>query len=211
MGNRLTKIYTRTGDDGTTGLGDGSRVRKTSPRIESIGQVDHLNALIGTVICQPGVPASTVKLLSKIQHELFDMGAELCVPGLSRITDQHVERLENDLDQLNEGLGRLKDFILPGGTVAAAMAHLARTSCRTTERTMLGLAQEGEYVGPAVLRYLNRLSDLLFVVARDLNRAAGTPDVIWIQGTAAMPAEETSSDVSAAASTDATLAETRDE
>jgi cob(I)alamin adenosyltransferase len=173
MGNRLTKIYTRTGDDGTTGLGDGSRIRKTSPRIESIGQVDHLNALIGTIISQTGVPATTAKLLSQIQHELFDVGAELCVPGMSRITDQHVGRLENELDRLNEGLGRLKDFILPGGTAAAAMAHLARTSCRTTERTVLVLAQAGEYVAPAVLRYLNRLSDLLFVVVRDLNGGAG--------------------------------------
>jgi cob(I)alamin adenosyltransferase len=181
MGNRLTKIYTRTGDDGTTGLGDGSRIDKDSLRVEAMGQVDHLNAFVGAVLSQQGVPEEVAGYLSDVQHDLFDLGAELCIPGLTRITDVHVERLETQLDRLNENLGRLQDFILPGGTPAAAQAHLARTACRNAERTVLALSRQDPIVNAPLRRYLNRLSDFLFVVARELNRSAGRPDVVWIQ------------------------------
>ncbi|MBK4739291.1 cob(I)yrinic acid a,c-diamide adenosyltransferase [Noviherbaspirillum pedocola] len=181
MGNRLTKIYTRTGDDGTTGLGDGSRVDKDSARVEAMGQVDHLNAFIGTILAQASVPAHISECLADVQHELFDLGAELCIPGSARITDAQVARLERQLDEINEHLGRLADFILPGGTPAAALAHLARTACRNTERAVLALHRQDTEVRAELRRYLNRLSDLLFVVARELNRCAGVIDVVWIQ------------------------------
>lgn len=181
MGNRLTKIYTRTGDDGTTGLGDGSRIDKDSLRVEAMGQVDHLNAFVGAVLSHPEIPACVTGYLADIQHDLFDLGAELCIPGTERITDKHIERLEMQLDGLNAQMGRLQDFILPGGTPAAAQAHLARTVCRTAERTVLALSRQDASVGGPLRRYLNRLSDFLFVVARELNRCAGRPDVIWIQ------------------------------
>lgn len=181
MGNRLTKIYTRTGDDGSTGLGDGSRVRKASLRVEAMGQVDHLNAFVGSVLCHADVPGHIREFLSDVQHDLFDLGAELCIPGTSRITDTHIERLEVRLDDINKDLGRLEDFILPGGSVAAAQAHLARTACRNAERAVLALGGQEENVNEPLRRYLNRLSDFLFVVARELNRCAGKPDVLWIQ------------------------------
>lgn len=181
MGNRLTKIYTRTGDDGTTGLGDGSRIQKHRLRVHAMGEVDHLNAFIGTVLSQENVSETVRKSLSDIQHDLFDLGGELCIPDSERITPSHVARLEMQLDELNAPLGRLEDFILPGGTPAAAQAHLARTACRNAERTVLALSHEENTVNAPLRQYLNRLSDFLFVVARELNRSAGQKDVVWIQ------------------------------
>lgn len=181
MGNRLSKIYTRTGDDGTTGLADGSRVGKDSLRVEAMGQVDHLNAFVGAILCQADVPPHVGEVLARVQHELFDLGAELCIPGSEFITDDHVSRLEQQLDDINQNLGPLENFILPGGTPAAAQAHLARTACRNAERTVLALSRQDETVNGALRRYLNRLSDFLFVIARELNRCAGRPDVIWMQ------------------------------
>lgn len=177
MGNRLSKIYTRTGDDGTTGLGDGSRVPKDSLRVEAYGTVDELNSAVGIVLAQD-LPALVADLLVAIQHELFDLGGELCIPGMAMIGDADVERLERSLDALNEDLPPLKDFILPGGGAAAAHCHLARTICRRAERVTLALARV-ETVRPEVVRYLNRLSDLLFVVARVLARGSGHGEVLW--------------------------------
>lgn len=177
VGNRLSKIYTRTGDDGTTGLGDGSRVPKDSLRVEAYGTVDELNSAVGIVLAQD-LPALVADLLVAIQHELFDLGGELCIPGMAMIGDADVERLERSLDALNEDLPPLKDFILPGGGAAAAHCHLARTICRRAERVTLALARV-ETVRPEVVRYLNRLSDLLFVVARVLARGSGHGEVLW--------------------------------
>ena len=180
MGKRLTKIYTRTGDDGTTGLGDGSRLPKDSPRIDAIGAVDGLNSAIGRVLAHD-VPEAVRECLTDVQHDLFELGAELCLPGVTKIEDGHSARLERALDAFNADLPGLKEFILPGGSLAAADAHLARTTCRAAERVLVGLART-EDVGGGARRYLNRLSDLLFVIARVLNRAAGRPDVLWEQG-----------------------------
>jgi cob(I)alamin adenosyltransferase len=177
MGNRLSRIYTRTGDDGTTGLGDGSRTAKDSARVEAIGAVDELNSAIGLLLTEP-LAADMRELLLGIQHTLFDLGGELSIPGHSMVTDKHVDGLEQTLDRLNSDLAPLKEFILPGGTRAGALCHLARTVCRRAERRMLTLSRETELPPPA-LRYLNRLSDLLFVAARHINKAAGEPDVLW--------------------------------
>jgi len=181
MGNRLSKIYTRTGDDGTTGLGDGSRTAKDSHRVEAFGTVDELNSVIGVVVAEinkiDGLEELS-SLLVDIQHHLFDLGGELCIPGMEMITDGHIERLESALDQLNESLPVLKEFILPGGSPAAAHAHLARTVCRRAERRMTTLARQ-EAVNDPAIRYLNRLSDLLFVVARTTARASGSGEVLW--------------------------------
>ncbi|MDX5364437.1 MAG: cob(I)yrinic acid a,c-diamide adenosyltransferase [Pseudazoarcus pumilus] len=179
MGNRLSKIYTRTGDAGTTGLGNGERVSKNSQRVHAMGDVDELNALLGVLLCEE-LPDDVRELLVGVQHDLFDLGGELCIPEMSLITAHHVERLEQALDHLNEPLPPLKDFILPGGTRAAALTHQARTVCRRAERVVVALAEgAGEAVNDAPRHYLNRLSDLLFVLARVLNRAAGRPDVLW--------------------------------
>jgi len=180
MGKRLTKIYTRTGDDGTTGLGDGSRLPKESLRIEAIGLVDTLNSFIGRVLAHE-VPAEVRRCLEDVQHDLFELGAELCLPGVTKIEDVHLARLERELDAFNATLPGLKEFILPGGSPAAADAHLARTACRNAERTVVALGK-AEAAGDGARRYLNRLSDLLFVLARVINRAAGRPDVLWQQG-----------------------------
>lgn len=180
MGKRLTKIYTRTGDDGTTGLADGSRLPKDSPRIEAIGMVDTLNSFIGRVLSHE-VPAEVRRCLEDVQHDLFEVGAELCLPGVTKIEEVHLARLERSLDGFNASLPGLQEFILPGGSPAAADAHLARTACRNAERAVVALGK-AEPVGDAGRRYLNRLSDLLFVLARVLNRAAGRPDVLWQQG-----------------------------
>jgi cob(I)alamin adenosyltransferase len=177
MGNRLSKIYTRTGDDGSTGLGDGSRIEKNSLRIEAIGTVDELNSAIGILLCNP-LPESVQSTLVDIQHTLFDMGGELCIPETTVITDDRVTALEQALDTLNADLPPLKDFILPGGSPAAAACHLARAICRRCERRAHSLSK-AEPVNPVTLQYLNRLSDLLFVMARHLNKAAGRPDVLW--------------------------------
>ena len=180
MGHRLSKIYTRTGDDGCTGLGDGSRVDKNDPRVEAFGTVDELNSVLGILAAQ-SLPAQARKGINAIQHDLFDLGGELCVPELVAIGDDHIQRLETWLDAMNAELDYLEEFILPGGTPAAAHCHLARTVCRRAERRLVTLAHSAA-VNPAALQYLNRLSDLLFVLARHLNRAAGEPDVLWQRG-----------------------------
>ncbi|MEO7742762.1 MAG: cob(I)yrinic acid a,c-diamide adenosyltransferase [Usitatibacter sp.] len=181
MGKRLTKIYTRTGDDGTTGLGDGSRLAKDSLRIKAIGSVDALNSQVGRVLAQGGLPDSVRACLENVQHDLFELGAELCLPGMTKIEDAHVARLERELDGFNADLPALKEFILPGGSLAAADAHIARTACRGAERVLVALGK-AEAGGEGARKYLNRLSDLLFVLARVLNRAAGRTDVLWQQG-----------------------------
>lgn len=178
MGNRLSKIYTRTGDDGTTGLGDGARVPKDSLRVSAYGTVDEVNSLIGVVLAEPIAGETVRAALTQIQHDLFDLGGELCVPGMELVFDKDIDRLERLLDQLNEDLPRLKEFILPGGGRAAAHCHVARTVCRRAERLVVSLVRE-EPVRPQVQRYLNRLSDLLFVIARVLARADGHGEVLW--------------------------------
>jgi cob(I)alamin adenosyltransferase len=178
MGNRLSKIYTRTGDDGTTGLGDGSRVAKDSARVEAYGTVDELNSTIGLLLAVPGLPPAVAACLTEVQHELFDMGGELCIPGHHVITAAHVSRLESSLDAFNDELPPLKEFILPGGGPAAAACHLARTVARRAERRVWMLAR-AESVSPEVAKYLNRLSDLLFVLARVLARHERGAEVLW--------------------------------
>ena len=180
MGNRLSKIVTRTGDGGTTGLGDGSRVNKDCLRIETIGEIDELNSCLGLLLaenCPDGVRA----VLLGVQNDLFDLGGEICIPRTQLIGDAHVGRLEAAVTDFNAELPPLKDFILPGGSRPAALAHLARTVCRRVERRLVALARE-EAVSDGARRYLNRLSDLLFVLGRTLNRSAGAADVLWVQG-----------------------------
>jgi cob(I)alamin adenosyltransferase len=180
MGKRLTKIYTRTGDNGTTGLADGSRVPKDSARIVAIGEVDELNSALGVLLAET-LPESVRAALGAAQHDLFDLGGELSVPGHSMIGDAHVKRLERELDSMNASLTPLEDFILPGGSRAAAAAHRARAVCRRAERALVTLARE-ETTPPLLLQYVNRVSDLLFVAARALNHEAGHGDVLWQQG-----------------------------
>lgn len=177
MGNRLSKIYTRTGDDGSTGLGDGSRAGKDSLRIDAMGEIDELNATIGLLLTEP-LADELRTLLTRIQHDLFDLGGETCIPGHVMLDAGRVAALEAALDRMNERLEPLKEFILPGGTRAAACCHLARTVCRRAERQLVRLSRASD-VTPAALQYLNRLSDLLFVMARILNQDAGQPDVLW--------------------------------
>jgi cob(I)alamin adenosyltransferase len=178
MGNRLSKIYTRTGDDGTTGLGDGSRIGKDSVRVEAYGTVDEANSAIGVVLAAANVPEDIRALLTTVQHQMFDLGGELCIPGHAAITAADVDALEAQLDHYNDPLPALKDFILPAGGEAAARCHLARTIVRRAERETVALARQ-ETVRPEVIRYLNRLSDLLFVLARTLARADGQGEVLW--------------------------------
>jgi len=177
MGNRLSKIYTRTGDDGTTGLGDGTRVDKDSARVAAYGTVDELNSAIGLVLAS-GVPERVAEVLTQAQHDLFDLGGELCIPGMAMIDDADITRLEETLDAFNDTLPALKDFILPGGGIAAAHCHLARTICRRAEREVVTLSRS-ETVRSEAIQYLNRLSDLLFVIARVLARASGHGEVLW--------------------------------
>lgn len=177
MGHRLSNIYTRTGDDGTTGLGDGTRVKKTDARIEAFGAIDEFNCTLGLLLAEH-LPVDIRTLLTRLQHELFDLGGELCIPGRIVTQAAQVERLENHLDRVNGPLPPLKEFILPGGSRAAALAHLARTVCRRAERRVIALSEQAS-VNPRTVHYLNRLSDLLFVMARDLNRTEGQPDVLW--------------------------------
>ena len=177
MGFRLSKIYTRTGDQGTTGLGNATRVPKDSGRVESYGTVDELNCVIGLLRAK-GVPEELEEPLSTVQHTLFDLGGELSIPGSTTITDEQVTELEHLLDDLNAKLSPLEEFILPGGTESAAVCHLARTVCRRAERRLVTLSHQ-DGINPASLKYLNRLSDLLFVVARTINRQAGRADVMW--------------------------------
>ncbi|HEX4882688.1 MAG TPA: cob(I)yrinic acid a,c-diamide adenosyltransferase [Casimicrobiaceae bacterium] len=177
MGHRLSRIVTRTGDAGTTGLGDGSRVPKDSARIEAIGAVDELNSTLGVLLAE-ALPEALAATFVDAQHDLFDLGGELSIPGYSSVTDAHVVRIEQAVERINADLAPLKEFILPGGTRAAALAHVARTVCRRAERAVVHLAS-GETVSDPARRYLNRLSDLLFVAARALNRADGRADVLW--------------------------------
>ena len=177
MGNRLSKIYTKTGDDGTTGLGDGSRVAKDSARVAAYGTVDEANSCIGLVLAAE-IPDDVRSLLVSVQHQMFDLGGELCIPGHAAIVDADIERLEQHLDAFNDPLPPLKDFILPGGGEAAARCHVARTVVRRAERETVTLSRH-DAVRPEAIRYLNRLSDLLFVLARVLARASGHGEVLW--------------------------------
>ncbi len=180
MGKRLTRIYTRTGDNGTSGLADGSRVAKDDARMEAMGAVDELNSALGVVLTQP-LPEDLRESLVGVQHDLFDLGGELSVPGHTLIAPAHVSRLEGTIDRINETLSPLEDFILPGGTTAAAHVHVARAICRRAERRLVTLSK-AQPLAPVLVQYLNRLSDLLFVMARALNRHAGRDDVLWQQG-----------------------------
>jgi cob(I)alamin adenosyltransferase len=180
MGHRLSKIYTRTGDAGTTGLGDGSRTGKDSPRVAAMGDVDELNSVIGVLLCEE-LPAEIRTLLVGIQHDLFDLGGELSVPGAAFLKTGQPARLEAAIDRYNADLQPLKEFILPGGTRAAALAHLARATCRRAERSVVALGQS-EPVSETARRYLNRLSDLLFVLPRWINKAAGCGVGLWEKG-----------------------------
>jgi len=177
MGNRLSKIYTRTGDDGSTGLGDGARVSKDSARVCAYGTVDEANSAIGLVLAAE-LPDDIREVLVSVQHQMFDLGGELCIPGHAAIFDADIERLEQQLDHFNADLPPLKDFILPGGGLAAAHCHLARTIARRAEREVVTLARH-DAVRPEAVRYLNRLSDLLFVLARVLARASGYGETLW--------------------------------
>jgi cob(I)alamin adenosyltransferase len=177
MGHRLSKITTRTGDTGDTGLGDGARVPKDSARIAALGDIDELNSTIGLLLSEQ-IPPEVRAVLEQVQHDLFDLGGEVSIPGHSLMTEQQVESLERSVEEWNSALSPLKEFILPGGSRAAAAAHLARTVCRRAERTLVALGRH-EPVGEPARRYLNRLSDLLFVAGRSLNRAAGGGDVQW--------------------------------
>ncbi len=177
MGNRLSKIYTRTGDDGSTGLGDGTRVAKDSARVDAYGTIDELNSTIGVVLACD-IPDGVRETLTQVQHDLFDLGGELCIPGMEMVHGADIDRLEHMLDGFNEDLPSLKEFILPGGGMAAAQCHIARTVCRRAERKTVTLARH-ETVRAEAVRYLNRLSDLLFVIARVLARASGHGEVLW--------------------------------
>jgi len=188
----LSRIYTKSGDAGETGLGDGTRVPKDHPRVAAYGGVDELNAVLGVLLAQcPGLPEAD--LLRTIQNDLFDVGADLCVPQATdeapgqrlRVRPEQAARLETAIDRLNEPLAPLKSFVLPGGSPASAWCHLARTVCRQAERDVVALAR-GEAVNPQVIVYLNRLSDLLFVLARVCN-GQGQNDVLWVPGKTAGP------------------------
>jgi cob(I)alamin adenosyltransferase len=177
MGHRLSKIYTRTGDKGETGLGDGSRVEKDHIRVEAFGTVDELNSIIGMVLSHE-IPKDISSCLNKVQHHLFDLGGELCIPGHSALDETYITYLENTLDSFNENLPNLKEFILPAGGKATSTCHLARTVCRRAERRVVTLAKN-ETVSPCSISYLNRLSDLLFVIARVLARNENGSEVLW--------------------------------
>ena len=177
MGHRLSKIYTRTGDQGTTALGDGNRVAKDCARIEANGAVDEVNCILGVVLAHD-MPATVKNSLTRIQHELFDLGGELSIPTHQLIEQKHIDQLETDLDFLNIDLPSLREFILPGGGLAASHCHHARAACRRAERRVITLAHQ-EDVFPTAIAYLNRLSDLLFVIARVLSRHEGNQEVLW--------------------------------
>lgn len=177
MGHRLSKIYTRTGDKGDTGLGDGSRVDKDHIRVEAFGTVDELNSIIGMTLAHE-IPNKISECLNKVQHHLFDLGGELCIPGHNAIDDTYITYLEKTLDGFNAGLPNLKEFILPSGGHATSSCHLARTVCRRAERRVVTLAKD-EILSPFSVQYLNRLSDLLFVIARVLARHENGSEVLW--------------------------------
>jgi cob(I)alamin adenosyltransferase len=180
MAKRLTKIVTRTGDDGTTGLGDGRRVGKDDLRVEVMGNIDELNSALGCVLAEP-LPEAIRALLSSVQNDLFDLGGEVCIPGRAALWDAHVERLESRIGSLREPLPPLREFVLPGGSRAGALCHLARAICRRTERSLVALGGR-EGVSALSVKYLNRLSDVLFLAARTINAADGVPETIWRPG-----------------------------
>ena len=180
MANRLTRIYTRTGDEGTTGLGDGTRSTKESTRIEAIGTVDELNCCIGVLLTE-NLEIGVRDKLENIQHDLFDLGGDLSTPGRVSMSKMQVTNLEEKIDQYNSTLPALKEFILPSGTRAAALCHVARTVCRRAERCVVRLSRT-ETVAPFIIQYLNRLSDFLFVLSRILNHQQGVEDVLWQPG-----------------------------
>jgi cob(I)alamin adenosyltransferase len=177
VAHRLSKITTRTGDAGETGLGDGSRVAKDSARVQALGDVDELNSALGALLAEE-VPEDIREAFGRVQQDMLDLGGELSIPGHAMLAAQRIEDLEKLLQAWNSGLPPLKEFILPGGSRAAAAAHLARTVCRRAERSVVALG-EREKVGEPARRYLNRLSDLLFIAGRRLNRHAGRTDVQW--------------------------------
>ena len=177
MGNRLTQIATRTGDNGTTGLGDNTRVPKDSLRIHAMGEIDELNSNIGVLLCEE-MPPDVRKLLIEIQHQLFNLGGELSIPGFELLKPDAVLMLDAALEQHNATLPRLKEFILPAGTRAAALAHVCRTVARRAERAVVALGH-AEALKETPRQYLNRLSDLMFVLSRVLNRMHGGDDVYW--------------------------------
>ena len=180
MGNRLSKIATRTGDNGTTGLGDGSRVDKDSLRVQAMGDVDEMNSHLGLLLVED-MPAGLREELGTVQHDLFDLGGELCIPGYTLIKVEHVARLDALLAKYNADLPPLADFILPAGSRAASQAHVCRTVCRRAERAIVTLGK-AETLNDYPRQYMNRLSDLMFVLARVLNRHAGGGDVLWEKG-----------------------------
>ena len=179
MGNRLSKIVTRTGDAGTTGLGDGSRVTKDCLRIDCIGEIDELNSTLGVLLAEV-LPENVRTALLRIQNDLFDLGGEICIPGSTFISEEHVFRLEELAAQFNADLAPLKNFILPGGTRPASLAHLSRSVCRRVERRVVHLGNS-EAVSDFARKYLNRLSDLLFILGRTLNHTSSQGDVLWVQ------------------------------
>ena len=184
MGHRLSKIYTRTGDSGTTGLGDGSRVAKDDLRITALGDVDELNAIIGVLRSQISISpiedkATWDKSLSLIQHWLFDLGGEVCIPGFNLVQPVAIDFLENDIDRMNETLPMLKDFILPAGSLSCSYAHQARAVCRRAERSVMSVHSRDQNIQATSLQLLNRLSDWLFVASRTLQRAEGGSEVLW--------------------------------
>lgn len=182
MGHRLSKIYTRTGDHGSTGLGDGSRIAKDDLRIQALGDIDELNAIIGILrssITQLKLSSQWDEKLSLIQHWLFDLGGEVCIPNYQVLQAHSIEFLEQDIDMLNEALPMLKDFILPAGNMACSTAHLARAVCRRAERSLISLHQRDQNIQALALQLLNRLSDWLFVASRALQRETGDSEVLW--------------------------------
>ena len=182
MSHRLSKIVTRTGDDGTTGLGDGRRVGKEAPRVHALGDLDELNSALGCVLAEE-VPEPVRRVLAAVQNDLFDLGGEVSIPGRAALQDAHVAVLDEAIASLNAGIEPLREFILPGGSRAGALCHLARTICRRAERSLVALGKDESVTAPS-LQYLNRLSDLLFVAARTINRAAGQPERQWRPGEA---------------------------
>jgi len=180
MANRLTKIVTRTGDDGTTGLGDGTRVGKDSLRVQALGDIDELNSVLGMVLAET-LPDHVRAMLQAIQNDLFDLGGEVCIPGRSALWNAHVEQLERRVETLRDALPALREFVLPAGTRGGAACHFARTVCRRAERSLVALGRH-ESVSALSIRYLNRLSDLLFLAARTANAAAGEPETLWRPG-----------------------------
>lgn len=184
MGHRLSKIYTRTGDDGSTGLGDGSRVAKDDLRVEAYGTVDELNSFVGVLRAQLELSSSPFEheldpALSRVQHELFNLGGELCIPNYRLMTEQNITQLEQEIDNMNEHLPMLKDFILPAGSLSISYAHAARSICRRAERQVFSLSKRDGNISDISLRYLNRLSDWLFVAARYIAREEGRSEVLW--------------------------------